>query len=284
MRNHYYRFLSSLAVAFDFLYKNRLRVLAYHDVKNLVLFEKQIQYLNTTYNVISIEEIKKYCFENTPLPPNSLLITFDDGDISVLRKGLPVLSKYHIPSVLFVITDLINTQKEFWWSKVRNQGETNIEKINARMKYLKELPNSARLIELKKYNNSPQEQLKTEDLKSLKRNNVFIGNHSHTHPMFNRCTEQELTYELEKSKACFKTWNMEGFEIFAYPNGNFDNATEKALKKHNVKMAFLFDHKINEKIINPYRISRIRTNSDMSINELKVKVSGLHSFLQKLKN
>ncbi len=284
MRNFYYKFLGSFTFIFQLLYKNRLRVLAYHDVKDQALFEKQLQYLNSAYTIISIDEVKDHFVKNTPLPPYSILITFDDGDISVLKKGLPVLTKYHSPAVIFIITELINTQKEFWWSRVRNQSEKDIDEINARMKYLKELPNKARLNELDKYNSSPQEQLKTEDLRILESNKVFIANHSHTHPMFNRCNEQELTYELERSKACFETWDLEGFDIFAYPNGNFDNATEIALRTNNVKMAFLFDHRINEKKINPYRISRIRTNSDMSINELKVKVSGLHSFLQKLKN
>ena len=123
------------------------------------------------------------------------------------------------------------------------------------------------------------QQLTQEDLHELQENQIFIGNHSNSHPMFDKCTEEEIKNELEKSRNYFEDWKLKGYSVFAYPNGSYNFKTEKILEEENIRMAFIFDHKINRNHLNPLRISRLRTNSYMSVSELKVKVSGLHSFL-----
>lgn len=287
MRKIVYKILSFFSFFFDSIYKNRLRVLAYHDVKGEKQFLSHLEYLKGKYTIISIDEVRNILKDKADFPPNSLLITFDDGEISVLEKGLPGLKKLDLPSCLFVITGLINTTTDFWFSAIRKQEKCNgktRQEIDVLVNNLKKLSNVERINELEKYNFPNQKQLTTSDLNHLKKAKVFIGNHSHTHPMFNRCSIDELREELKMTLVKFKEFQLEeGFEYFAYPNGNWDNNSEMVLKEMGIEMAFLFDHKICSKNINPYRISRIRTNSDMSLDELKVKVSGLHSALQNIK-
>ncbi len=288
MRKKIYHILSVISLASNYFYKNNLRVLAYHDIKDEEHFNRQISYLTKHYNIVSLEQVRNHILNEACLPPYSLLITFDDGDRSVLEKGMPVLKRYDIASCLFIITDLIDTEVDFWFSAVRKNEKLkgkNQQEIESLMKRLKALKNSERVNEIEKYNFASYKQLSSEDLADLKASKVFISNHSHTHPMFNKSNREELREEFKMTLLKFKELEMEeGYEYFAYPNGNWDNASEDILKEMGIKMAFLFDHKVNEKRINPYRISRIRTNSDMSIDELKVKVSGLHSFLQKIKS
>src|SRR5690606_7620871 len=144
----------------------------------------------------------------------------------------------------------------------------------------KGLPNSERLKKIKEYGSGKQIQLSSQDLILLERSKISIGNHSHTHPMFNRCSEEEILKELKQSKLFFDESNISGFDIFSYPNGTYDNKSEEILKNCEVIMAFLFDHIVCSKRIHPYRISRIRVNTTMDVTELKVKVSGIHSLLQ----
>ena len=59
---------------------------------------------------------------------------------------------------------------------------------------------------------------------------------------------------------------------------------EIQLKNLGMELIFLFDHKVNKKNLDPYNISRIRVDSDMTIEELKAKVSGLHPIIHHLKN
>lgn len=281
-----YKVLLIPAFLYKFIYRRRLRVLAYHDVVDSSEFIKHVSYLKSKYNLIDINTLREHLYNNSPLPKRSLLITFDDGDYTVFKNALPVLKKHECPACLFIITELINSNKDFWFTNIRKiekeKGKSFTE-VNSLMNHLKSISNRERLKELNKYDIGEKKQLNTSEVKKLNGNNIYIANHSHTHPMFNRCTGEEILVELNKSRTFFLQNNLAGYEVFAYPNGNFDLNSEKILKENGIEMAFLFDHNICSKDINPYRISRIRTNSDMSLDELRIKVSGFHSTLQKIK-
>lgn len=281
-----YKILVLPAFIYNFIYRRRFRVLAYHDVVDPKKFDQHVSYLKSRYNVIDIKALKDHLYNNFPLPKRSLLITFDDGDYTVFKNALPVLKNNDCPGCLFIITELINSNKDFWFANIRKtekvKGKSSSQ-VNSLMNHLKSISNKERLKELNQYDDGEKKQLNTSEIKTLNGNNIFIANHSHTHPMFNRCTGEEILVELNRSKTFFLQNNLAGYEVFAYPNGNFDINSEKILKENGIEMAFLFDHNICSKDINPYRISRIRTNSDMSLDELRIKVSGFHSTLQKIK-
>lgn len=276
-----YEILSRLNKIGRFIYRNKLRVLAYHKVENKNSFQLQVEYLKKYYNVISIEDIITSINSNVPLKPNSLLITFDDGDVSVFKNAYPLLKKNNFPAVLFVITELINSKKPFWWEEVEYYlGKVEGEKMSWR---IKELPNKERLNFLKELRLGSKKpllnanQLTSGELKEMHDSGIRIANHSHTHPMFDKCNENELSFELKKSIKILKSHNLEPL-YFAYPNGNWDNKSEKLLSEYNLKLGFLFDHKLTD-LSNPLRISRIRVDASSHLPEFKAKVSGIHSIL-----
>ncbi len=287
MKSVLYKFLDIFSILF-LREPVKLRVLAYHDIIDTDKFEDHVKFLvKSKYNIIGVNDLHEYLFDGKMLPKNSVLITFDDGDVSVLDLGLPILQKYDLPSVMFVITGLIDSDNTFWcrWVELalQNQGKSYAESrlvVNS----LKKMPNSERVAYLKKLNPIASRQLTTDDILMMQSEEMFIGNHTHTHPMVDKCSNEELNDDLKLSKASFEKWQLPGGEIFAYPNGNWDKISEEILKNNGVKMAFLFDHKLNKKDINPMRISRIRVNSNTELNEFKVKVSGWHSKLMTLKN
>lgn len=287
MRAATFSSLNFLHPIFKKIYLKRLRVLAYHTVPDQAKFERQIIYLKKEYNIISVEDLLKSVHEKSPLPNNPLLITFDDGDVSVYDKGLPILKKYDLKSCLFIITGLVNTTKDVWIRRVE-AGEINAGKsfFEARktVRRLKRVENHERLQAVKNYPDVQKPQLSTEQLYELQDNGMYIGNHTHTHPMLDQCTAAEVQEELDLSKKVFKDLGLEGFNVFAYPNGNEDPSTKKVLEKNDNKLVFLFDHKINPKKINPLYISRIKVDTDMEINEFIAKVSGVHPFLFNIKN
>lgn len=286
INNIVYKILTIPAYLYNILYRNRLRVLAYHDIVDKNTFNNHIEFLKTNYNVIDVGILKAHLFKKEPLPKKPLFISFDDGDYTVFENGLPALKSHKCPACLFIITELINTNKDFWFNtarKIEKENGKNSYEVRAIIQDLKSKTNNERKMKMKDYGDGERKQLSLGDLHTLINNKVFIANHSHTHPIFSRCEKEELNYEFKESKKFFQINGMNGYDVFAYPNGSFDNQSEKALKENNIKLAFLFDHKVCAKNINPLRISRIRTNSDMSLDELKVKVSGLHSALQIIK-
>lgn len=288
LRRIFYIFSSFFSNIFKLFYANRLRVLAYHDIPDAQNFGKHINYLKANYSIISPLELFEFLEKKShKLPKNSLIITFDDGDPSLVKNGLPILRRHKIPAIVFIITGYINGKESFWNKNVflheLNSGKS-IGEAKKRVKLLKELDNEIRLLEINGIPPYHQPQITNEDLSNLEKSNILVANHSHTHPMFDKCSAAEITQELENSRKFFEDIEIGNFETFAYPNGNWNQTSNTLIQNAGIKFAFLFDHRINSKKIDPLKISRIRTNANMTIHELKAKVSGLHPLIMHLKN
>lgn len=289
MKNLVYKIFIPFSKLVSACTSKQLRVIAYHTVPEPAIFDKQLRHLKTRYNVIGIQDLLNYIKASKELPENSILITFDDGDFSVYEYGLPLLAKYSFPSILFVITDLINSNDDFWWKQIERHYDSNSRTYqNARKKIneLKKVSNKERELYLKGISGFHTRQLTTGELLECERKGMHIGNHTASHPMIDRCSAEEIKLELNKTKKSFNEWKLSGYNIFAYPNGNWEPISEKILVEKGVKLAFLFDHKINRSLknFNPMRISRIRVSTDTPLDEFKVKVSGLHSRLMNMKD
>jgi peptidoglycan/xylan/chitin deacetylase (PgdA/CDA1 family) len=72
-------------------------------------FRRQLRYLRSRYNVISIDDYREAAGSaDTRLPSNPLLITFDDGIRNCLTAALPLLESERLPASFFVITGLVH--------------------------------------------------------------------------------------------------------------------------------------------------------------------------------
>ena len=261
-------------------------MLAYHTVPDSSKFEKQVKFLISNYNIIDVDTLQLAIKNKSKLPKKSLLITFDDGDISVYQNALPVLKKYNLPAVVFVITSLIGTYKGFWWNQVEKyyeyQGKT-FKEARQKVNILKNISESERREYLSTIPTIEWRQLKIKELQEMSENGVSIANHTHTHPMMNNCSSYEMKEELNKVENLFRKWYFPKYEVFAYPNGNWNRQTENVIRDAGISTAFLFDHQLNSEPINPLRISRIAVATDDALPEFKVKVSGLHTSILALK-
>lgn len=285
MRSKLYKFLNQFSTLFLKSSPTKLRVLAYHTVPDASKFEKQINYLKSNFNIIDIKSLELAFKGKMRLPEKALLITFDDGDYSLYEKGLPILKRYDIPAVVFIISGLIETNKAFWWKTVetyyKQQGKTYAE-ARKKVNVLKQSSETDRRKYLANIPILQQRQLNIKELNEFEDNNITIANHTHTHPMVNNCSIEQLKDELDKVQNSFREWGFSGFDIFAYPNGNWDIKTETYIRSR-INIAFLFDHKLNSFPINPMRISRIKVDTFDDLSEFKVKVSGIHPKLLEVK-
>ena len=276
-------FFSHLFLIFT---RNKIRVLAFHKVDNTVLFEKKIAYLKSRYNIISLNEFKDFIFNGKKLPSKALLLTFDDGDYSLYTNALPILKKYNTAITLFIITGLIDTNLPFWWDEIRYYfPKSEWLKQVAAVKKLSDKSRIEFINNLRKNSDKPifnYRQLTTSELKELNAAGVSIANHSHTHPMFDKCELDQMKNELILSSSFLKKLNFDS-DIFAYPNGNYSVESEQSIIDNGIKVCFLFDHKMNSQKINPLRVSRIKVSDTQSASEFISKVAGFHSFLFHLK-
>lgn len=73
-------------------------------------FNQHLQLLKDKhYNVISIEEYACFLEKQGTIPPNAVVITFDDGYRSFYEKAYPLLKKMGYPATNFVVVSYLDT-------------------------------------------------------------------------------------------------------------------------------------------------------------------------------
>ena len=102
---------------------NGLLVLSYHDIRDDVAnhgdpdlyavstqnFAAHLDWLSSHgYHPVSLSQLIDAAHGGTPLPPQPVLLTFDDGLRSAYDKVFPLLQAYHYPAVMAVITDYVD--------------------------------------------------------------------------------------------------------------------------------------------------------------------------------
>jgi endo-1,4-beta-xylanase len=97
---------------------NDIPVLLYHRIvenptnewtdTSVEKFEQTMQYLNDNgYNTLSAEEYVRIMDGTVTAPEKPILLTFDDATPDFITNALPVLKRYDMNSVLFVVSDWI---------------------------------------------------------------------------------------------------------------------------------------------------------------------------------
>lgn len=112
------------------LSRDKITILTYHKVldkleKNNGMeiltseFEKQIRYIVKNYNVISFKD-----FLEGKIKKNSIIITFDDGTIDFKENAYPILKKYNVKPIVFVISGKVGKDGYLDWKDLK---EMNID-------------------------------------------------------------------------------------------------------------------------------------------------------------
>ena len=114
LKNSVYRTIGETVSALGTNGKNgdSLRILMYHKVNDVPanplsmpvsLFDEQMDQLRQLgYAVVGLDAVLAHYVDGKPLPPQAVLITFDDGYYDNLENAARVLSTYGYPAVLFV--------------------------------------------------------------------------------------------------------------------------------------------------------------------------------------
>lgn len=81
-------------------------------------FDRQVAILKESFSIIDTMDLARYREEGRPLPPNPVLLTFDDGYRDNLTLALPLLKKHAIKAVFFVPTGFVGAGKLFAWESI----------------------------------------------------------------------------------------------------------------------------------------------------------------------
>jgi peptidoglycan/xylan/chitin deacetylase (PgdA/CDA1 family) len=86
------------------------------------VFESHLMYLRDNgYTAVTLDAVYDYLSGGAPLPPNPVVLTFDDGHLDAYTEAFPRLKKYGMTGTFFIVTDFINYKNpaHVTWDMVR---------------------------------------------------------------------------------------------------------------------------------------------------------------------
>jgi peptidoglycan/xylan/chitin deacetylase (PgdA/CDA1 family) len=262
----------------------RLAVLAYHGISDPACFARQVGWLRCHTHLVGLDDVIAAA-HGGPLPRRAVLITFDDADRTLVEHAVPTLVHHGAPAVAFAVAGLVGTDVPFWWDEVGALAPPGAN-VASMVRELKSVPNDERLARVEALRLTTHrapvraEHLSPDQLAGLEAGGVEIGSHSLTHPCLDRCTEDEIAAEAAGSRAILAAALGHPIRAFAYPNGDTDPRVRSAVAAAGYEVAFLFDHRRSPaRPPDPLAISRLRVDSDTSLDRLRAIVSGIHPAL-----
>ena len=117
-----------ILISYYFLLPNKVAVLGYHSFTNNISnsdmvmnnkeFEKQLKFLKKyNFKTLTLEEMDCYMNKKCKFKKNTVLITIDDGYLDNYEIAFPLLKKYNINAVVFVIGYNVDNNSEGFINK-----------------------------------------------------------------------------------------------------------------------------------------------------------------------
>ena len=298
------------------LFSQHVRIITYHRILDVVSVENypfdenlvsatkedfiwQMNFIKQRFKPMTLRALHGCLVSDTKPPPNSVIITFDDGFVDNFEVAYPVLKELEIPATFFVTVGQIGEKESFWFDKVvymikkampgtyhLNSIDKTIEihatekKNNIRdlLRILKQTDNEKRLAlvdELEaQFSHAFYEHEKTlsatmswEQIIELSRNGMEIASHTMTHPVLSKLSRDELEWELSESKRIIEEKTGHSCESISYPVGGLDsfNAETINLVKKYYKMGCTYVKGTNKlSHIDCHQLKRIHISSTIN--------------------
>jgi peptidoglycan/xylan/chitin deacetylase (PgdA/CDA1 family) len=319
--------LVHLAKRLDEHKDNILRVLIYHRVADRAGFRrgdpnqisaspgdfaKQMSYLARRYRPIGGEQVVEALQTGTRLPPQAVLVTFDDGYRDFLTHAWPILCAQRIPAVLFVSTAFPGSERHFWWDIVHDTiahttrgsvGIPGLGSVGLRTSRQRSLV-TERLVnhltrrpprEIEEVVGQLQAQLGTppadpapvltwDELRQLSREGLTVASHTRRHPALPTLTREEIAEEIEGAGADLRRELGSAPPLFAYPFGQSDPRALPVLQANGIVASFTaFTREPVANIAhqsNPFLLRREAVNGSGTFIEFCLSLTSLYNNLQ----
>jgi peptidoglycan/xylan/chitin deacetylase (PgdA/CDA1 family) len=222
-----------------------VRVLMYHKISThgsdcLTItceqLDNHLKYLKKNdYQFITSQQLIDFYLHQKALPPNPILLTFDDGYQNVSDLAYPILEQYEAKATLFLPTAFL--------------GATN------------------------RWDHGDDPIMSVEQLKNLNPSVFELALHSHEHLNYKRLTPQQIESDLQTNINFFEVNKIPYAPAFAYPYGGCPQKVGSIFKRFGILMAFRIGNKVNPFIINDlYTVKRIDIRGTDSFDDFKLKV------------
>jgi peptidoglycan/xylan/chitin deacetylase (PgdA/CDA1 family) len=211
------------------------------------VFRGQMEVIARHFHAVSMDDVLSFLKGDKPLPPRSVVVTFDDGYADNYQAANDILSPAGIPGVFYVAVDCVDKQRLPWPSLLRHAFLTSkkerwteadglvwplsstqqrIQALDRASEYCGKLSG----IPQDQFVESLQQQLGTEsprpsqrlmmtwdEVRGLGRNGHTVGSHTMTHPNMAYIPENDARTELVESKRRLEQELGSPVVHFSYP-------------------------------------------------------------------
>lgn len=256
-------------------YKDKVIVLTYHNVSPQKLtrltitperFEADLLLLkNKGFNFVSLRQTVDALNGKGKLPENAILITFDDGLKGFYKYAMPIIKKYKVPTVNFVITSRINTKG------TKDSFSMNIEEI-------KDVINSG-LVEIQSHTHASHDYIYVDG--SLDKRSKFAYR---AYDPAKKVFERQIDYEnriyddLITSRKVLKDEFGIDADVLCFPFGHYNKKVIDIAKKAGFKYFVTTEQGVNIFDSNKSKIYRLPAGyndlSGQKVIEEILKVTG----------
>jgi biofilm PGA synthesis lipoprotein PgaB len=98
-------------------------------------FRSQMEQLRRRkFNVITLEALYRHLTQGTPVPPRSVVLTFDDNTRGLYDYAFPILKEYNYPATFFIHTDYVGvrTVKDHCdWNQLREMQRSGLISVQS---------------------------------------------------------------------------------------------------------------------------------------------------------
>jgi len=207
------------------------------------------------YNTIFISDMIDNIEKGTPLPPNPLMITLDDGFRNNYTDLYPLLKEFNCKANIFIVAGFVQTPGNMG---PRAEGEFMLE----------------------------------EEARTICKDHVQFGLHTMYHQSYHHMTLQEIDEDMRESKRRLDDLKIPYQPCFAYPFAAYmknDPARQQQmfsiLKTNGVHYAFKVGDRLNKfpmKNCNPLLLNRLHMNGSYSMFKFKLALLGFIRIAQRL--
>ena len=241
------------------------------------MLERQLDWVGSRYTFVSLDELAAAMESGKKDSRRLAAVTFDDGYADVYHQALPLLRRKGIPAAVFVVTDLIGTDRLQYHDRLYRlllrgflskspeslaahlrksgfrppdadtlgNGFVNYSRTVNTLLALSPRSDIERLIAAFESETGfiPQplethRSLTWEMLQEMHRAGVVIGSHTRTHAVLPNESPENVLDEIEGSRIELERRLEAPVRHFAYPDGRFNQSTINAVAASGYRYAY----------------------------------------------
>lgn len=298
---------------------SKVRILNYHRISpertswttsvpmHPALFEWQLGYIRSRFYVMGLDDLVDHLVGGRTIPPNSAVVTFDDGYKDNYLYAAPLLKKHKIPATFFLTTGPMDNGGLHWFDElaysirhsrpavleiegfgVLSLGPKQSERdqaVSCIMRTLRRLRPKERdrvLMDIRRQTAvaipgdvGRTVMLAWEDVRDMIGAGFRIGAHTVTHSVLTEGSSEEARMEISESKKTLEDRLQLDVKTFSYPFGQHNAGIIKMVKASGYQAAVTTVPKLVDRRTDPYMLGRVLPGWDHK--SFRLFTSGLFS-------